>query len=510
MKKLIIKRLHFWIGCVTEGCTLTVNPEHGIKFCAMDMVKCDLLQRKEKITRMSDAQLRTKLELILREEEEWESMVMYRRDKRFVDVDGEYNHKLQLDRTILDMLHAPMRMHEKVLNLLYAEVLNGKTKHEVNNSRRSKVYIPPMGVLGVGERIAKEFLTDKGELQLFAGTVRSYKVEDGTGFYAIKFDDGDEEEFDSDDYADAHQLGLALTTVVDTEESLQDKKMKSKYRPALDELTNVIRELGSLGELWTHQWSEGNKKSLKKIALPFDQSKKIFKVEQLEVLQSAVYIAVPASKPELRAKWVDFLREYVHAIELMTKSVDYVVADIDTLEGYIDRAYQKLLQIAGIEGLTNYFHYFGSGHIVWMTRIHGNLWRHRNEGVEGMNGVLSLRYNKFNNRGGNKGRSKDGINEKCEAFEVLGSWLSRLIMWQLGLGDKIFVQEDGSKADDKVVLWRSGRRILYQPTDVDAGHAPRVEGNYVEELDRWVAEEGIFQHADEFINDEVAYAMCTN
>ena len=47
--------------------------------------------------------------------------------------------------------------------------------------------------------------------------------------------------------------------------------MKSKYRPALDELTNVIRELGSLGELWTHQWSEGNKKSLKKIALPFDQ-----------------------------------------------------------------------------------------------------------------------------------------------------------------------------------------------------------------------------------------------
>ena len=162
----------------------------------MEMVKCDLLERKEKITRMSDTQLRTKLELMLREEEEWESMVMYRRDQRFVDVDGESNHKLQLDRTILDMLHAPMRMHEKVLNLLYAEVLNGKTKHEVNNSRSSKVYIPPMGVLGVGERIAKEFLTDQGELQLFAGTIRSYKVVDGTGFYAVKFNDGDEEEFD--------------------------------------------------------------------------------------------------------------------------------------------------------------------------------------------------------------------------------------------------------------------------------------------------------------------------
>jgi hypothetical protein len=473
----------------------------------MEMVKCDLLERKEKITRMSDMQLRAKLELMLREEEEWESMVMYRRDTRFEGVEGVYNRKLELDRTILDMLHAPMRMHEKVLNLLYAEVLNGKTKHEVNNSRSSKVYIPPMGVLGVGERIAKEFINDKGELQIFAGTVMAYKVEDGIGFYAVKFDDGDAEEFDSDDYADAHQLGLALTRVVDTEESLQDKKLKATLRPALDELTNVIRELGSLGESWTHQWSEGNKKSFKKIALPLDQSKHIFKVEQLEGLKKAVYIAVPASKPDLRTKWVDFLREYVQAIELMTKSVDYEPGDIDTLEGYVDRAYAKLLQIAGIEGLTNYFHYFGSGHIVWMTRIHGNLWRHRNEGAEAMNGVLSLRYNKFNNRGGNKGRSKDGNNGKCEAFEVLGSWLSRLIMWQLGLGEKLFVGDDAPESDAKIVMWRTGRRILYKPPAEDAGHAllgeDGVAGTF-RELDQWVAEEGIFLHADDYRIDEIA------
>ncbi len=166
----------------------------------------------------------------------------------FVGAEGEYTRKLELDRTILDMLHAPMRMHEKVPNLLYAEVLNRKTKHEVNSSRSSKVYIPPMGVLGVGERIAKEFINDKGEKQIFAGTVRSYKVEDGTGLYAVKFDDGDAEEFDSDDYADAHQLGLALTTVVDMEESLQDKKLKATLRPALNELTNVMDTSVERGE----------------------------------------------------------------------------------------------------------------------------------------------------------------------------------------------------------------------------------------------------------------------
>jgi hypothetical protein len=71
-----------------------------------------------------------------------------------------------------------------------------------------------------------------------------------------------------------------------------------------------------------------------------------------------------------------FLTEYVNAIEILTKSEEYEPGEIDILEGYIDRAYTKLLEIAGIEGLTNYFHYFGSGHIVWLTRRYGNLWRY--------------------------------------------------------------------------------------------------------------------------------------
>jgi hypothetical protein len=42
-------------------------------------------------------------------------------------------------------------------------------------------------------------------------------------------------------------------------------------------------------------------------------------------------------------------------------------------------------------------------------------------------------------------------NAKCEAFEVLGSWMSRLTMWQLGLGEKIFVAEDDSQSDDNKI-----------------------------------------------------------
>ncbi len=162
------------------------------------------------------------------------------------------------------------------------------------------MYISPLGVVGVGERIAKEeFTNERGELQTYVGTVTAYTMEEGTGLYTVKYDDGDVEDLDCDDYADAHELGMALTTIPD-EESVQDKKIKARLRPALEELTNVIRELESLGETWTHQWSDGNTKSLKKIALPLDQSKHIFKVGQLEGLKRAVYITVPMSKPQLR------------------------------------------------------------------------------------------------------------------------------------------------------------------------------------------------------------------
>ena len=70
---------------------------------------------------MTNDMLRTKLEDYLREEEEWQGMVMYRRDERFRTQAQDATYKDELDRTILDMLHMPMRMHEKVLNVLYGE-----------------------------------------------------------------------------------------------------------------------------------------------------------------------------------------------------------------------------------------------------------------------------------------------------------------------------------------------------------------------------------------------------
>jgi hypothetical protein len=54
-----------------EGCTLTASVEHGVKFAPLTMVIEDLVERNAGGLRgITEAAARTKLERILREEEE--------------------------------------------------------------------------------------------------------------------------------------------------------------------------------------------------------------------------------------------------------------------------------------------------------------------------------------------------------------------------------------------------------------------------------------------------------
>jgi hypothetical protein len=201
---------------------------------------------------------------------------MYVRDNRFRDLLHESGHRTELHKTILDMLHCPMRTNKKVLNLLDEEVTQG-----------------------------------------------------------------------------AH---------------------KAEMKDTLDLLTTAIRRT---------KFEKKNTKVLEKMKLPYDQSRKLFAIHQLRGLRALVHIAVPASPPTRREEWMTFLYHYVHVNDTLQSTLDCTNEDILALESHIDAAYGLLVTgIGGKErGVTNYFHYLGSGsgHVVWMIRRYGNLWRFCNE-----------------------------------------------------------------------------------------------------------------------------------
>ena len=301
--------------------------------------------------------LREILQRRLIDEEELERLTMYARDPRFSD---DVNRpKWEPHRILIDMLHCLMRMHEKVLFLLYFAAMN---------------------------RCA-------GNAALIDET--------------------------------------------------------------LDRLTTKTREIGKLPPKWTHTLDtdkRGNAKLLP-FKMNYDTSKKIFHFNTLPRLYELINIAVVEQSEN--DKWRAFIVSYLNCMAKITANAEYTRSDVDELDVLCKTMYHLLITtIGGLEGCTNYFHIIGSGHVVWMAREYGNLWRYRNEGVEAFNKIVSLRYNKFNKRGGYNKTRRGQVSKKCDEFWSLGQWLGRWSMWHLGYADSMkhehlfTVLDDGLSASE--------------------------------------------------------------
>ena len=215
-------------------------------------------------------------------------------------------------------------------------------------------------------------------------------------------------------------------------------RMPKKSTPILDEMVSIIRRLARLKDTWTYKYNKAST-SVEKVKLHWDQSKRIFKAHNMADIKKLVELAIPTRD---QANWIEFLEQYVKFIDLLTQSRDYTDSDIALLQVYQDETYRLLkAYCGGTDAITNYFHYLGVGHVLWMCRRYGNIYRYRNEGAEAYNKNLSKRCNMFNssgNRGNVAGRGN------VLPFEVLGKWMGRYAMWQLDFANDLFIDKGGT------------------------------------------------------------------
>ncbi len=71
------------------------------------------------------------------------------------------------------------------------------------------------------------------------------------------YDDGDTEDLNATEFGEAHAFAALLEKDKCNEEVQLHKLEKKIVSPSLVALTDVIQQLGSLGESWSHQWEEG-------------------------------------------------------------------------------------------------------------------------------------------------------------------------------------------------------------------------------------------------------------
>ena len=148
--------------------------------------------------------------------------------------------------------------------------------------------------------------------------------------------------------------------------------------------------------------------------MPYDRSSKIFRTENIDngtlyALVDMAFGQCPLQTDKTQKQnWKRMIRAYVEVLRYLSMNREYLIDKIDILDARCSEFSHLLVtECGGLVNVTNYFHDIIVGHVVQLTKMYGNIWRFRNEGVEAFNAILSRRRNCFSNLHGAK-RSREG------------------------------------------------------------------------------------------------------
>ena len=145
-------------------------------------------------------------------------------------------------------------------------------------------------------------------------------------------------------------------------------------------------------------------------------------------------------------KWHYMADAFEQLMEAMDRKEDFTDDQIDDFHVLCNTFFDLYVDIFKGEGITNYLHIIGSGHLVYYLLKYRNLYKFCQQGWEALNQLLKQFYFNNTNHGGCQGNSKSAmvVGEHCKPLIRL---CQRRIMWLLGLGQQFFegtavVEED--------------------------------------------------------------------
>jgi hypothetical protein len=115
-------------------------------------------------------------------------------------------------------------------------------------------------------------------------------------------------------------------------------------------------------------------------------------------------------------------------MESARRREDFNENDIEEFQTIADDWFEQWVKLAGRDGLTNYIHMVGAGHLSFYMREWGNLYRYSQQGWESYNSLIKSVYYRRTQRGGNGG-NKDETNSRVVP---LGRWLQRKMFFLSG------------------------------------------------------------------------------
>jgi hypothetical protein len=128
---------------------------------------------------------------------------------------------------------------------------------------------------------------------------------------------------------------------------------------------------------------------------------------------------------ERKIKWKQCIAEWKLVMEMARQREDFSDEEIDQFGNQCDVFFELWVDLTQLQGMTNYFHMIGSGHMTYYLREWRNLYRYSQQGWEALNSLLKNIYFRRTQRGGHKG---DGSTRNSK-LEPIANWIQRRLFF---------------------------------------------------------------------------------
>jgi hypothetical protein len=169
------------------------------------------------------------------------------------------------------------------------------------------------------------------------------------------------------------------------------------------------------------------KKELGPISMTNTKVRKI--IDNFDPLVDAV---LPDDTPEhTKDLWYKSMDSYRELMVMVRQREDFSDEDIEEFSDLCDDFYENWIELHQREGITNYIHLIGSGHVTYYLRRYRNLYRFSQQGWESLNSKVKRIFYKNTQKGGK------GSKDKTYLLPVI-RFLQRDLLWKTGRADRFF------------------------------------------------------------------------
>ncbi len=160
-------------------------------------------------------------------------------------------------------------------------------------------------------------------------------------------------------------------------------------------------------------------------------------VDNIDALVNHVFSA--AIHQQRKEVWLKLIRDYRDAMKILWKRSECTESDIHEFQLKINDFFVAYVEEsgAGKEGVTNYIHMLGSGHVAYYMKTHGNLYKFSQQGWESLNEKFKLSFFNHTQRGGNFGT--DTVEQERSYLRSIFMFFQRELLWISGIAEQHFL-----------------------------------------------------------------------